>query len=79
MQNNLLNEGLELMIFGMGTVFVFLVLMVGATRLLSFLVEKLDLADPVPVAAPAPLTAADNGRLVAVITAAIKQHQQQRR
>ena len=79
MQDNLLNQGLELMIFGMGTVFVFLVLLVGATRLLSFLVEKLNLADPVPVVTTAPRAASDNGRLVAVIAAAIEQHRRQRR
>ena len=79
MQDNLLDQGLELMVFGMGTVFVFLILLVGATRLLSIPVEKFNLTDPVPAVAATPHAAPDNGRLVAVITAAIAQHRRQDR
>lgn len=38
MQDDLLAEGLELMLVGMGTVFVFLTTLVGATSLMSKLV-----------------------------------------
>jgi oxaloacetate decarboxylase gamma subunit len=38
--NPLLVSGLELMLVGMGTVFVFLVLLVLATRLMSVLINK---------------------------------------
>ena len=38
---SLLNEGLTLMLFGMGFVFVFLALMVIVTNLMSFLVAKI--------------------------------------
>ena len=39
---NLMNEGLMLMIFGMGSVFVFLTLLVIFTTLMSCLLEKYD-------------------------------------
>ena len=38
--NPLLVSGLELMVIGMGTVFVFLMLLVLATRLMSVLINK---------------------------------------
>ncbi len=79
MQENLFGQGLELMVFGMGTVFVFLVLLVGATRLLSLLVEKLDLVDAAPEPDRAMAPALDQRRLVAVIGAAIQQHRRHRR
>lgn len=41
MQDNLIDQGLDLMLFGMGTVFVFLTLLVFATTLMSKLVNRL--------------------------------------
>lgn len=38
MQSSLLEQGLNLMLYGMGTVFVFLTLLVFATSLMSWLV-----------------------------------------
>ncbi|MEH6648472.1 MAG: OadG family protein [Motiliproteus sp.] len=74
--SDLINEGLTLMVFGMGFVFVFLTLLVFVTGLMSRFVERY-LPEPVsaaPAAAPAPVTATDDGQLVAVISAAIKQY-----
>lgn len=39
--SGLLAAGVELMLIGMGTVFVFLTILVFATMLMSFLVQKL--------------------------------------
>ena len=39
---NLLNQGVGLALFGMVTVFSFLTLLILATRLMSFLVSRLD-------------------------------------
>ncbi len=39
--NNLMLAGLELMLVGMGTVFVFLTLLVGATTLMSRIVVRI--------------------------------------
>jgi len=75
---SLISQGLSLMVFGMGFVFVFLTLLVGVTTLMSKLVTKFE-----PEAAPVkkkrreitPKTAdANNDELVAVITAAVHQY-----
>ena len=41
MQNTLIDQGLNLMLYGMGTVFVFLTILVFATRAMSFVVNRL--------------------------------------
>ncbi|MFT5483605.1 MAG: oxaloacetate decarboxylase gamma subunit [Halieaceae bacterium] len=80
MQESLINQGVELMIFGMGTVFVFLVLLVLATLLLSYLVNAFGLADaevdPLPQG-QSPIVG--NRRLVAVVTAALTLHRKRPR
>ncbi|MEH6442364.1 MAG: OadG family protein [Oceanospirillaceae bacterium] len=76
---SLISEGLSLMVFGMGFVFVFLTLLVGMTKLMSKLVIKYE---PAPVAAPArakrkvaaPVAQSNNDELVAVITAAVHKY-----
>ncbi len=73
----ILEQGIALMLFGMGTVFVFLTLLVASATLMSFLVRRLapaGVAPPVlPGAAPVVPPARD-ADLTAVITAAIHQH-----
>ena len=54
---DLLVVGLELMLLGMGTVFVFLTLLVAATRTMSRLVRLLE-GDPLDAAATAEESAA---------------------
>ncbi|XOV81470.1 MAG: OadG family protein [bacterium] len=68
--------GLELMLIGMGTVFVFLTLLVAATKTMSVLVLRYAplppvLVPPIPEDATAP-----SAEEVAAITAAIHQHRQ---
>lgn len=74
--DNLITRGFELAIFGMGTVFVFLTLLIVATKVMSTLVLRYEPAASVSsvdtVAQDTPM--ADRGRLVAVISAAIAQH-----
>lgn len=77
MQSTLLDQALELLIFGMGTVFVFLALLVVAVNLMSRLI---DTYFPEP-AAPEPhtpkikaVTPAIDDTTLAVIQAAIRQH-----
>lgn len=41
MQNSLMEQGLELMLYGMGTVFVFLALLVLAILLMSAIIRRL--------------------------------------
>ena len=73
--SELVSSGLELMVFGMGTVFAFLVLLIFATGLMSKIVNKFA---PEPVVVPqaavaAPSTGVDS-QLLKVLAAAVKEH-----
>ncbi|MGB0449437.1 MAG: OadG family protein [Porticoccaceae bacterium] len=76
MDSTLITQGLDLMLYGMGTVFTFLTLMVGITTLMSMVVNKLvveaEVVPDVPVQAAA--TAPVEPRIAKVIQAAIDQH-----
>jgi oxaloacetate decarboxylase gamma subunit len=65
MQPSLLDQGLTLMIVGMGTVFVFLTVLVVAMSLMARVVRRLTPVPPDPGASP---------EQVAAIAAAIAQH-----
>jgi oxaloacetate decarboxylase gamma subunit len=65
MQNELFNEGLTLMLAGMGTVFVFLTTLVIAMTLMSRLVMRLQ---------PAHVKTTESDDEVAAIAAAITEH-----
>lgn len=78
----LLEQGGELMLFGMGTVFVFLALLVVCTSLMSSLLQRY-----MPEAAPASRSAAKpaaatrasvDANTVAVISAALHQHRKRK-
>lgn len=85
MQGDIVAQGVELMLFGMGTVVIFLGLLVFATIGMSRAVARY-FPEPEPVSPPArrpalPAQTAAAGtdtELVAVITAAIRQHRQRR-
>ncbi|HEY7774332.1 MAG TPA: OadG family protein [Marinagarivorans sp.] len=76
MQQTIMSQGLDLMIFGMGTVFVFLTLLVFLTRAMSWFVNRY-LPEPEPVIPSVPKPA-DSSRVdpvvIAVIQKAIHQH-----
>lgn len=73
--SELVSGGLELMAFGMGTVFAFLVLLIFATSLMSKIVNKFV---PEPVVVPqAAVTAPSQGadpQLLKILAAAVKEH-----
>lgn len=75
MQETIMQQGVDLMLFGMGTVFVFLTVLVIATTIMSSLVQRFfPEPEPVaPVAGPAP-TGVTDPKLLAIIKAAIEQH-----
>lgn len=78
MENNLIEQGVSLTLYGMGTVFVFLILLTLATRLMSWISGKL-LSAPsaiVPSKPPIPALAGESNdaRLVAVVTAAVAEY-----
>ncbi len=83
MQGSIVTQGVELMLFGMGTVLVFLTVLVLAIALMSWVLQRyfpvLE-TDPEAnrpkgtAAASATAFAAGDATLVAVISAALHQH-----
>lgn len=69
MESDLLNRGLELMLAGMGVVFVFLTTLVGATTLMSRIVMRFQPGND----------SADKHEEIAAITAAIARHRSKRK
>ncbi|MFT6407460.1 MAG: oxaloacetate decarboxylase gamma subunit [Arenicella sp.] len=82
MQDSLIDQGLNLMLFGMGTVFIFLTILVFATTLMSALVNHFSPVsepDTSPSQTPAAEinTAAISPSIVSAIEKAIAAHRQQ--
>lgn len=74
-------EGVELMLYGMGSVFAFLVLLIFCVRLMSFCVARLVPAgsdEPVRVAAAAAAPAGVSDDELQAIRLAIHQHRARR-
>jgi oxaloacetate decarboxylase gamma subunit len=75
MQNELMQQGIELMLYGMGTVFTFLALLIVATTVMSILVRRFVKPEPLPVTPVPRQRAAENDeQLIAVIGAAIHKY-----
>jgi oxaloacetate decarboxylase gamma subunit len=79
MRGDIVDQGLELMLFGMGTVVVFLTLLILSTTLMSWFLGRYYPEPETPVSGagrPVALSpqSVDQDRLVAVITAAIHRH-----
>lgn len=82
--SELMMQGVNLALVGMGVVFTFLAVLVGLTTLMSGLVARYPAPDAAigaaggeprrPDAADSPEDAPDKQRLVAIISAAIRQH-----
>ena len=68
---NLVFEGLKFMLLGMGTVFSFLILMIGAMNLQAYIIQKLF---PEPAPACSTGKTSSNSAKVAAISAAITHH-----
>ena len=75
METNLILEEYKFMGLGMGTVFLFLIIMIGSMNLMSYIIHKFF---PEPQASePAPAAPQqDNKKVIAAITAAISHHRQ---
>ncbi|NIB43029.1 OadG family protein [Pseudomaricurvus alkylphenolicus] len=78
MQQDIMSQGVDLMLFGMGTVFVFLTVLVIATTIMSSFVQRFLPEAPAPEPTAAPAAAAPTGvtdpKLLAIIKAAVDQH-----
>ncbi|MDR5906393.1 OadG family transporter subunit [Franzmannia qiaohouensis] len=82
LDTQLMEEGLALMAFGMGFVFVFLTVLVVSTTLMSMLVRRLAPAPVADAAArpSAPAAADDNSdELMVVMSAALHRYRQRHR
>ena len=78
METNLVLEGFKFMGLGMGTVFVFLIIMILAINFMSTIIHRF-FPEPQAKAASnsAPASAPkDNKKIIAAITAAIKHHRE---
>ena len=77
MEQDILQQGVNLMLFGMGSVFVFLTLLVIGTTIMSAFVQRYlpEAPQPQPSGTPnaAPTGVADP-KLLAIIKAAVDQH-----
>jgi len=73
METNLVIEGFKFMGLGMGTVFIFLIVMIGSMNLMSAIIEKF-FPEPQNSAEPSASAPKDNKKVIAAITAAIKHH-----
>lgn len=71
----LVMEGVDLMVMGLGTVFIFLIMLVGCISLMSLLVARF-LPEEMPTTAVSRQKAAPivDPETLAVITAAVRQH-----
>ncbi|NPA66929.1 MAG: pyruvate carboxylase [Epsilonproteobacteria bacterium] len=71
METNLVLEGVKFMILGMGTVFVFLGMMIAVMNVMSKIIHKY-FPEPIPSATPTVTTGTeDKKKVVAAIMAAI--------
>lgn len=76
METNLIAEGFKFMALGMGTVFLFLIIMIFMMNLMSAVLQRFF---PEPSAAslePKTSTQKDNKKIIAAISAAISHHRQ---
>lgn len=80
--NQLLSEGVELMFYGMGSVFVFLTLLILSIKLMAYVIGRISApVAPVRVTPVATVAQANQGPepdVLAAIQAAITQHRARR-
>ncbi|UTA49322.1 OadG family protein [Simiduia sp. 21SJ11W-1] len=74
MQQEIVQQGIDLMVFGMGTVFVFLTILVVVTVTMSGVMSRFFPEAEPPVAPPAAPANRVDDRTLAIIKSAIEQH-----
>ena len=75
METNLIVEGFKFMGLGMGTVFLFLIIMIASMNIMSKVIHKF-FPEPTAENNPSVATKQDNKKVIAAITAAISHHRQ---
>ena len=78
MDTNLVMQGVELMLLGMGIVFGFLTLLVFVLRGMSTLAGRLATTEPVEDSGVHPIDVSDQRRLIAVISVAVARYRASR-
>ena len=76
METNLIMEGFKFMALGMGTVFMFLVVLILMMNLMSIIIHKFFPEPTSAEAAPVSSQPKDNKKIIAAISAAISHHRQ---
>jgi oxaloacetate decarboxylase gamma subunit len=81
--DSLISQGINLAMFGMGTVFVFLTLLIFATHLMSYLINRfwIENSDSAISSTPNELNsplAGPSRQTVAIITAVVREHRRTR-
>jgi len=77
--SELLLEGVEIMLFGIGSVYIFLILLIICIRLMSSIISRYDTAPaPRPITASPVSEVAADADILAAIQAAIHQHRARR-
>ena len=77
MADTLIQQGTDLMLMGMGTVFVFLATLVAVTTIMSKVVNRICPEEASPVEEPAAAATSSgpvDGKVLKIIQAAIDQH-----
>ncbi len=74
-ETNLIVEGFKFMGLGMGTVFLFLIVMIVSMNIMSIIIHKF-FPEPQADINPSASIKKDNKKVVAAITAAITHHRQ---
>jgi len=75
METNLILEGFKFMGLGMGTVFLFLIIMILAMNLMSIVIHKF-FPEPIARETGSSNTKTDSKKVIAAITAAISHHRE---
>jgi oxaloacetate decarboxylase gamma subunit len=78
LNTDLLIQGTELMLLGMGIVFGFLTLLVFTLRGMSLLADRLHQPEPAEPDVPVPIDVSDHRQLIAVISAAVSRYRASR-
>ena len=76
METNLIIEGVKFMFLGMGTVFVFLVVMIACMNIMSSIINRYFPEPQLSEDTTTSNSQANNKKIIAAITAAIKYHRE---
>jgi oxaloacetate decarboxylase gamma subunit len=80
MNDSLMSQGVDLMLYGMGMVVIFLALLVVSTMAMSWFIQRFFPEGPAPKSSPVnpePVSVYPDTKVLAIIKAALDQHRRQ--